>query len=103
MTTFIRTAQGLLVNLGESGEYPLESELVFGIATKDGAIATYPNTTNPAEPKYLLINDQYGLYSYVTKEQLVKLEFYNNKWTKLSLEVAPEITSLKGAGSTIKL
>ena len=103
MAAFIRTLQGLLVNIGESGEYPKESELVFGIATKDGAIATYPNTANPEDTKYLLINDQYNLYSYVTKEQLVKLAFYDNKWTKISLEVTPEITSLKGAGSTIKL
>ncbi len=97
MKKFIKTTQGIIVNLGESGLYPNEQKLVFGLAYKDGVPAQYPNTTNPDEPKYLLGNDQYDLFAYVTREQISSLGFKDNMWTILNLISAPELTSIKAS------
>ncbi len=95
MSKFIKTTQGIIVNIGENGLYPTESKLVFGLAYKDGAPARYPNTTNPDEPKFLLVNDAYELYAYVTVEQVQTLGFKDNMWTVLDLISAPSISSIK--------
>ena len=95
MSKFIKTTQGIIVNVGDNGLYPTESKLVFGLAYKDGAPARYPNTTNPDEPKFLLVNDAYELYAYVTVEQVQTLGFKDNMWTILDLISAPSITSIK--------
>ena len=97
MSKFIKTTQGIIVNVGDNGLYPTESKLVFGLAYKDGAPAQYPNTTNPDEPKFLLVNDAYELYAYVTVEQVQTLGFKDNMWTILDLISAPSITSIKAS------
>ena len=97
MSKFIKTTQGIIVNVGDNGLYPTESKLVFGLAYKDGAPARYPNTTNPDEPKFLLVNDECELYAYVTKEQVMSLGFKDNMWTILDLISAPSITSIKSS------
>lgn len=95
MSKFIKTTQGIIVNVGDNGLYPTESRLVFGLAYKDGAPAQYPNTTNPDMTKFLLVNDAYELYAYVTKEQVMSLGFKDNMWTILDLISAPAINSIK--------
>ena len=97
MSRFIKTTQGIIVNVGDNGLYPTESKLVFGLAYKDGAPARYPNTINPDEPKFLLVNDAYELYAYVTVEQVQTLGFKDNMWTVLDLISAPAITSIKAS------
>ena len=97
MSKFIKTTQGIIVNVGDNGLYPTESKLVFGLAYRDGAPARYPNITNPDEPKFLLVNDAYELYAYVTKEQVMSLGFKDNMWTILDLISAPAITSIKAS------
>ena len=97
MSKFIKTTQGIIVNVGESGLYPTESNLVFGLSYKDGVPAQYPNTTNPDMPKFLLTNDAYDVYAYVTKEQVQTLGFKDNMWTILDLMIAPAITSIKAS------
>ena len=97
MSKFIKTTAGIIVNVGDNGLYPTESKLVFGLAYKDGAPAQYPNTTNPDMPKFLLVNDAYELYAYVTKEQVMSLGFKDNMWTILDLISAPSITSIKAS------
>ena len=97
MSKFIKTTQGIIVNVGDNGLYPTESKLVFGLAYKDGAPARYPNTSNPEEPKFLLVNDAYELYAYVTVEQVKTLGFKDNMWTVLDLISAPAITSIKAS------
>ena len=95
MSKFIKTTAGIIVNVGDNGLYPTESKLVFGLAYKDGAPAQYPNTNNPDMPKFLLVNDAYELYAYVTKEQVMSLGFKDNMWTILDLISAPAIASIK--------
>ena len=97
MSKFIKTTAGIIVNVGDNGLYPTESKLVFGLAYKDGAPARYPNTTNPDEPKFLLVNDAYELYAYATVEQVQTLGFKDNMWTILDLISAPSITSIKAS------
>ena len=97
MSKFIKTTQGIIVNVGDNGLYPTESKLVFGLAYKDDVPAQYPNTNNPEEPKFLLVNDAYELYAYVTKEQVMSLGFKDNMWTILDLISAPSITSIKAS------
>ena len=97
MSKFIKTTQGIIVNIGDNGLYPTESKLVFGLAYKDGAPARYQNTTNPEDPKFLLVNDAYELYAYVTVEQVQTLGFKDNMWTVLDLISAPAITSIKAS------
>lgn len=97
MSKFIKTTQGIIVNVGDNGLYPTESKLVFGLAYKDGAPAQYPNTNNPDMPKFLLVNDSYELYAYVTKEQVMSLGFKDNMWTILDLISAPAINSIKAS------
>ena len=97
MSKFIKTTQGIIVNVGDNGLYPTESKLVFGLAYKDGVPARYPNTTVPEEPKFLLVNDAYELYAYVTVEQVKTLGFKDNMWTVLDLISAPAITSIKAS------
>ncbi len=97
MSKFIKTIQGVLVNIGENGIYPKEDNLVFGLAYKDGAPARYQNTTNPDMPKLLLVNDAYELYAYVTVEQVQTLGFKDNMWTILNLISAPDINSIKAS------
>ena len=97
MSKFIKTTQGIIVNVGDNGLYPTESKLVFGLAYKDGAPARYPNTINPDEQKFLLVNDAYELYAYVTVEQVQTLGFKDNMWTVLDLISAPAITSIKAS------
>ena len=97
MSKFIKTTQGIIVNVGDNGLYPTESKLVFGLAYKDGVPARYPNTNNPEEPKFLLVNDAYELYAYVTVEQVKTLGFKDNMWTVLDLISAPAITSIKAS------
>lgn len=97
MSKFIKTTQGIIVNISDNGLYPTESKLVFGLAYKDGAPARYPNTSNPEEPKFLLVNDAYELYAYVTVEQVQTLGFKDNMWTILDLISAPAITSIKAS------
>ncbi len=95
MSKFIKTTQGIIVNVGENGLYPAESKLVFGLSYKDGVPAQYPNTNNPDMPKFLLVNDVYELYAYITKEQAMSLGFKDNMWTILDLISAPSINSIK--------
>ncbi len=95
MSKFIKTTQGIIVNIGDNGLYPTESNLVFGLAYKDGVPAQYPNTANPDMPKFLLTNDAYDVYAYVTKEQVQTLGFKDNMWTILDLMIAPDIKSIK--------
>ena len=97
MSKFIKTTQGIIVNIGDNGLYPTESKLVFGLAYKDGAPARYPNTSNPEEPKFLLVNDAYELYAYLTVEQVMSLGFKDNMWTVLDLISAPAIASIKAS------
>ena len=97
MSKFIKTTQGIIVNVGDNGLCPTEQKLVFGLAYKDGAPAQYPNTANPDMPKFLLVNDAYELYAYVTKEQVQTLGFKDNMWTILDLISAPSITSIKAS------
>ena len=97
MSRFIKTTQGITVNVGENGLYPTEQKLVFGLAYKDGEPARYPNTTNPDEPKFLLTNEAYELYAYVTKDQVMSLGFKDNMWTILDLISAPDIKSIKAS------
>ena len=97
MSRFIKTTQGIIVSVGDNGLYPTESELVFGLVYKDEAPARYQNTTNPDEPKFLLVNDAYELYAYVTVEQVQTLGFKDNMWTVLDLISAPAITSIKAS------
>ena len=97
MSKFIKTTQGIIVNIGENGIYPNESKLVFGLAYKDGVPARYPNTTVPEEPKFLLTNEAYELYAYVTVEQVQTLGFKDNMWTILELISAPAIDKIKAS------
>ena len=97
MSKFIKTTQGIIINIGDNGLYPAESKLVFGLAYKDGVPSQYPNTNNPDMPKFLLTNEAYELYAYVTKEQVMSLGFKDNMWTILELISAPAITSIKAS------
>lgn len=97
MSKFIKSTQGIVINVGENGIYPTESKLVFGLAYKDGVPAQYHNTTNPDMPKFLLVSDAYELYAYVTKEQVQTLGFKDNMWTILDLISAPSIKSIKAS------
>ena len=97
MSKFIKTTQGIIVNIDENGLYPTEQKLVFGLSYKDGVPARYPNTGSPDEPKFLLTNDAYDVYAYVTKEQVQTLGFKDNMWTVLDLMIAPDINSIKAS------
>lgn len=97
MSKFIKTTAGVIVNVGENGIYPNEQKLVFGLAYKDGAPARYPNTVNPDEPKFLLTNEEYELFAYLTKEQVMSLGFKDNMWTILELISAPAIDKIKAS------
>ena len=93
MSKFIKTTSGFLVNIGEDGVFPSESELVFGLAHKDGDVARYPDV-NKELTKYLITNDEYDLYAYLTEEQYAPMKFHNG-WCLVELLVAPSVKDLK--------
>lgn len=99
MAIFIKTKQGVLVNLSTSGkgEYPDVKEIVFNLVyDKDGDIKAYPS--EDGEVKALLVSDEYELYSYITEEQLASLEFDEDGiWTTLDLLIAPTVQELAKA------
>ena len=93
MSKFIKTTAGFLINIGDNGEFPGEKELVFGLAYKDGEVARYPDK-NGELTKYLLTNDEYDLYAYITEEQYDQIKFYNG-WCLVELLIAPSVAELK--------
>ena len=93
MSKFIKTTEGLLINIGDDGEFPKEKELVFGLAYKDGEIARYPDK-NGELTKYLITNDEYDLYSYLTEEQYNAMKFING-WCLVELLLPPTVDELK--------
>lgn len=95
MANFIKTTAGFLINIGDNGEFPRESELVFGLAHKDGEIARYPDKDGKLT-KYLITNDEYDLYSYLTEEQYAQIKFHNG-WCLVELLVPPSVEELKKA------
>lgn len=99
------TEEGLLVGFGETSNGEIPSEAVFGLALEDGKPKTYHSEEHPNKPaKYLLNNREYDLYSYITKEQLLGLDFVDAKWTVLTQLVEPELDEIKSAKkSKIKL
>ena len=100
MSKFIKTTSGFLVNIGEDGVFPSESELVFGLAHKDGEIARYPDV-NGELTKYLITNDEYDLYAYLTEEQYAPMKFANG-WCLVELLVAPSVKDLKAQLAKMK-
>ena len=100
MAKFIKTTSGFLVNIGEDGVFPSESELVFGLAHKDGEIARYPDV-NGELTKYLITNDVYDLYAYLTAEQYAPMKFHNG-WCLVELLVAPSVKDLKAQLAKMK-
>ena len=93
MTKFIKTTNGFLVNIGENGVFPTENELVFGLAHKNSEIARYPDA-NGELTKYLITNDEYDLYAYLTEDQYAPMKFHNG-WCLVELLVAPSVKDLK--------
>ena len=93
MANFIKTTAGFLINIGDNGEFPRESELVFGLAHKNGEIARYPDKDGELT-KYLITNDEYDLYAYLTEEQYDTIKFHNG-WCLVELLVAPSVAELK--------
>ena len=93
MSKFIKTTAGFLINIGDNGELPRESELVFGLAHKDGEIARYPDKDGELT-KYLITNDEYDLYAYLTEEQYAPMKFHNG-WCLVELIMAPSVAELK--------
>ena len=93
MANFIKTTSGFLINIGDNGIFPKESELVFGLAHKDGEIARYPDKDGELT-KYLITNDEYELYAYLTEEQYNTMKFYNG-WCLIELIIAPSVDELK--------
>ena len=93
MANFIKTTSGFLVNVGDNGVFPKESELVFGLAHKDGEIARYPDKDGELT-KYLITNDEYDLYAYLTEEQYDSMQFHNG-WCLIELLIAPSVAELK--------
>ena len=93
MANFIKTTAGFLINIGDNGEFPRESELVFGLAHKNGEIARYPDKDGELT-KYLITNDEYDLYAYLTEEQYEALKFHSG-WCLVELLVAPSVAELK--------
>ena len=93
MSKFIKTTAGFLINIGDNGEFPKESEIVFGLAYKDGEIARYPDK-NGELTKYLITNDGSDLYAYITEEQYKSIKFYNG-WCLIELLIAPSVAELK--------
>ena len=93
MSKFIKTTAGFLINIGDNGEFPRESEIVFGLAYKDGEIARYPDK-NGELTKYLITNDESDLYAYITEEQYKSIKFHNG-WCLIELLIAPSVAELK--------
>ena len=100
MANFIKTTNGFLVNVGDNGVFPKESELVFGLAHKDGEIARYPDA-NGELTKYLITNDEYDLYAYLTEEQYAPMKFHNG-WCLVEFLVAPSVKDLKAQLAKMK-
>ena len=100
MSKFIKTTAGFLINIGDNGEFPKESEIVFGLAYKDGEVARYPDK-NGELTKYLLTNDEYDLYAYITEEQYKSIKFYNG-WCLVELLIAPSVKDLKAQLAKMK-
>ena len=100
MAKFIKTTSGFLVNIGDNGVFPGESELVFGLAHKDGEIARYPDA-NGELTKYLITNDEYDLYAYLTEEQYKTMKFANG-WCLVEILIAPSVKDLKAQLAKLK-
>ena len=100
MANFIKTTAGFLINIGDNGEFPRESELVFGLAHKDGEIARYPDKDGELT-KYLITNDEYDLYAYLTEEQYAPMKFHNG-WCLVELLIAPSVKDLKAQLAKMK-
>lgn len=100
MAKFIKTTSGFLVNIGDNGIFPGESELVFGLAHKDGEIARYPDA-NGELTKYLITNDEYDLYAYLTEEQYKTMKFANG-WCLVEILIAPSVKDLKAQLAKLK-
>ena len=100
MSKFIKTTAGFLINIGDNGEFPGEKELVFGLAYKDGEAARYPDKDGELT-KYLLTNDEYDLYAYITEEQYKSIKFYNG-WCLVELLIAPSVKDLKAQLAKMK-
>lgn len=105
MANFIKTKQGVLVNLSTSGkgEYPDAKKIVFNLVyNKDGDITIYPS--EDGDDKALLVSDAYELFSYITEEQLSSLEFdADGIWTTLDLLIAPTVEELAKSKKTTGL
>ena len=100
MANFIKTTNGFLVNIGDNGVFPSESELVFGLAHKDGEIARYPDKDGELT-KYLITNDEYDLYAYLTEEQYNGIKFANG-WCLIEVLIAPTVEELKKQLAKVK-
>ena len=100
MSKFIKTTKEIIINIGENGTFPKEHELVFGLAYKDGEIARYPDK-NGELTKYLITNDEYDLYAYLTEEQYNTMKFYNG-WCLVELLIAPSVKDLKAQLAKMK-
>lgn len=100
MSKFIKTTSGFLVNIGDNGEFPRESELVFGLAYKDGDVARYPDKDGELT-KYLITSDEYDLYAYITEEQYDTMKFHNG-WCLVELLIAPSVKDLKAQLAKMK-
>ena len=100
MAKFIKTTNGFLVNVGDNGVFPKEAELVFGLAHKDGEIARYPDA-NGELTKYLITNDEYDLYAYLTEDQYKTMKFANG-WCLVEILIAPSVKDLKAQLAKLK-
>ena len=100
MENFIKTKNGFLVNVGDNGVFTRDFELVFGLAHKDGEIARYPDKDGELT-KYLITNDEYDLYSYLTEEQYETMKFHNG-WCLVELLIAPSVEDLKAQLAKMK-
>ena len=100
MSKFIKTTSGFLVNVGDNGVFPGETELVFGLAMRNGEIARYPDKDGN-DTKYLITNDEYDLYSYLTEEQYASIKFHNG-WCLVEILVAPSVKDLKAQLAKMK-
>lgn len=100
MANFIKTTAGFIINIGDNGVFPRESELVFGLAMRNGEIARYPDKDGN-DTKYLLTNDEYDLYAYITEEQYDQMKFYNG-WCLVELLMAPSVKDLKAKLAKVK-
>ena len=63
-------------------------------------IARYPDV-NGELTKYLITNDEYDLYAYLTEEQYAPMKFHNG-WCLVELLIAPSVKDLKAQLAKMK-